>query len=245
VLQNEITLASVALTVGSTITAIILMPGSHRHVRQKPTASLASHAHQVAYSATACRSPSISTTHSPAPAAVIKEGGRVCIENLLAKPELNGRTGVVCGAFNQESGRWRIDGDADGAKPSFRGYFRPNNLRALSSHDAGSQWLDEDGRAWPKNVDFSRQCCKGHTLALLGDCGGCFGDDTLMCRLCLSLCERDSEKAATWLMCSFDAGCCGGYAVCCICARAPSTAAVVPEGHDDFRTLVIFKCCFA
>ncbi len=169
------------------------------------------------------------------------------VENLLAKPELNGRTGVVCGAFNQESGRWRVDGDADadGAKPSFRGYFRPNNLLALSSHDVGSQWLDEDGHAWPKNVDFSRQCSKGHILALLGDCGGCFGDETLMCRLCLSLCERDSENAATWLTCSFDAGCCGGYAVCCICALAPSAAAVVPEGHDDFRTLVIFKCCFA
>jgi hypothetical protein len=224
------------------MTVIILVAGSPLHAQQNPTStSLVSHAHQVH---NAPYSPSISTTHLPAPDAVIKEGTRVRIENLIAKPELNGRTGVVCGTFIQTSGRFRINVDADGAKPAFVGSFRPSNLRALPSHDSSTQWLDEDGRAWPKNVDFSRECSKGHTLVLLGDCGDIIGDDIIICRLCLSLCERKSEEAANWLLCSFDVSCCGGYAVCCICARAPGAAAVVSEGCDDVRTLVIFLCSF-
>ena len=99
--------------------------------------------------------------------------------------------------------------------------------------------VDEGGRVWPKNVDFLRQCAKGHALAPLGDCGGDGGGMRLMCRLCHSFCRRDSDEAASWLTCSVVAGCCGGYAVCCSCARVPSAAAAVTSaGSGDFCTLV-------
>jgi hypothetical protein len=42
--------------------------------------------------------------------------------------------------------------------------------------------VDEGGRVWPKNVDFSRQCAKGHALAPLGERGG-LANKRLMCRL--------------------------------------------------------------
>ena len=97
-----------------------------------------------------------------------------------------------------------------------------------------------------KDVDFSRECAKGHALAPLGDCGGDGGGMRLMCRLCHSFCARDSDDAASWLMCSVSTACCGGYAVCCSCTRAPSPAAAVASaGSDDFCTLVSFsgECC--
>ena len=171
--------------------------------------------------------------------ATVQEGSRVRIEGLQAAPEMNGRTGVVCGALDQESGRWTVQIDADGARAACRGAFRAANLRMIPSHNFGTEWVDEEGRVWPKNVDFSRECAKGHALAPLGDCGGDGGGMRLMCRLCHSFCERDSDEAASWLTCSVVAGCCGGYAVCCSCARAPSSvAAVEPAGSDNFHTLV-------
>jgi hypothetical protein len=36
--------------------------------------------------------------------ASLQEGSRVRIENLQASAAMNGRTGVICGTFNQESG---------------------------------------------------------------------------------------------------------------------------------------------
>ena len=184
-------------------------------------------------------SPAATATQVLAPAALsMQDGSRVRIEGLQAAPEMNGRTGVVCGAFDQESGRWTIQITADGARLACRGTFRPANLRLMPSHNFSTEWLDEDGRVWRKNVDFSRECAKGHALAPLGDCGGDGGGMQLMCRMCHSFCARDSGHAASWLACSVVAGCCGGYAVCCSCARAPCAAAVVSAGSDDFRTLV-------
>jgi hypothetical protein len=66
-----------------------------------------------------------------APAAhALQLGSRVRIEGLLAAPEMNGRRGVICEAFNAQSGRWTVDIDADGPKPACRGVFRPGNLEA-------------------------------------------------------------------------------------------------------------------
>ncbi len=190
--------------------------------------------------------PSTSAAPSPPSAASLKEGSRVRIQGLHAKPELNGRTGVVCGAFSQESGRWTVQIDADGARAACRGAFRAANLQVIPSHNFGTEWVDEEGRVWSKNVDFSRECAKGHALAPLGDCARDGGGMRLMCRLCHSFCGRDSDEAASWLTCSVVAGCCGGYAVCCSCARAPSAvAAVESAGSGDFCTLVScgVECC--
>jgi len=185
--------------------------------------------------------PAASSTPQPATAspAPLQEGSRVRIEGLQAAPEMNGRTGVVCGALDQENGRWTVQIDADGARDACRGAFRAANLRVIPSHNFGTEWVDEEGRVWLKNVDFSRECAKGHALAPVGDCGGDGGGMRLMCRLCHCFCERDSDEAASWLTCSVVAGCCGGYVVCCSCARAPNAvAAVEPAGSDDFHTLV-------
>ena len=166
----------------------------------------------------------------------IQEGSRVRIEGLQAKPLMNGRLGVVRGSFNQETGRWTVDLAGDSAMPACQGSFREANLRLIPSHNFSTEWIDEGGCVWPKNVDFSRQCAKGHTLAPLGKHGGLAGM-RLMCRLCLCFCRRGCKEAASWLMCSEDAGCCGEYAVCCSCARSPSSAAAC-AGSDDFCTLV-------
>jgi hypothetical protein len=68
-----------------------------------------------------------SFSHPP----TIQEGARVRIEGLQAKPHLNGLAGVVCGAFNRESGRWTVEVGAHGANPAFLGSFRPANLLCL------------------------------------------------------------------------------------------------------------------
>jgi hypothetical protein len=173
------------------------------------------------------------------PAKALQQGSRVRIEGLQAAPQMNGRMGVVCGGFDEEAGRWTVDVAAEGARPACRGTFRAANLRLIAPHNFSTEWVDEDGRVWRKNVDFSRECAKGHALVLLGDCGGEGGGEQLMCRLCHSFCRRDSDEAARWLTCSVVAGCCGGYAVCCSCASALNTvAAVVPAGSDDLHTLV-------
>jgi hypothetical protein len=134
----------------------------------------------------------------------VQDGSRVRIEGLQAAPHMNGRTGVVRGAFDQESGRWTVDVAADGARPASRGTFRAANLRLIPSHNFSTEWVDEGGRVWPKNVDLSRQCAKGHALAPLGER---VGPERLMCRLCHCFCGRDRDEAASWLMCSEDVGC--------------------------------------
>jgi hypothetical protein len=183
-------------------------------------------------------SPSKSAAQSSAAAAAtVHNGSRVRIAGLQATPHMNGRTGVVCGALNEETGRWTVDVAADGAKPACRGSFLAANLRLIPSHNFSSEWVDECGRMWPKNVDFSQQCAKGHALAPLGESGGLAGV-RLMCRLCHCFCERGCAEAASWLICSDDAGCCGEYAVCCSCARSPGAAAAACAGSDDFCTLV-------
>ncbi len=74
--------------------------------------------------------PLSSTTASPPTpsAAAVREYSRVRIEGLKAKPELNGRAGVVRGAFNEQSGRWTVEVAADEVGPAYVGSFRAANL---------------------------------------------------------------------------------------------------------------------
>ena len=189
---------------------------------------------------TPCSSSAAKSAAQPSASAALtlQLGSRVHISGLQAAPEMNDRTGVVCGAFDQESGRWAVDVDGDGARRACRGWFRPANLRVIRVHNFSTEWVDEEGCVWPKNVDFSRECAKGHALAPLGDQGGDAGGMRLMCRLCHCFCERECDEVMSWLTCSIDSGCCGGYAVCCSCARAPGSTAVVRPCSDDFQTLV-------
>jgi hypothetical protein len=111
--------------------------------------------------------PSTSSNTLNPTAQALQQGSRVRIEGLQAKPQFNGRMGVVC-AFNQETGRWTVDLGADGAKPACRGMFRSANLRLIAPHNFSTEWVDEGGRVWPKKVIFSRQCAKGHALSPFG-----------------------------------------------------------------------------
>ena len=73
-----------------------------------------------------------SAAHVSAPvAAAVQEGSCVCITGLHQKPELNGLTGVVCGAFDQESGRWTVEIDASDDLPACQISIRPANMMLL------------------------------------------------------------------------------------------------------------------
>ena len=63
------------------------------------------------------------------PSETVQDGSRVCIKGLQAKPELNGRKGVVRGAFRQDSGRWTVEIDADDKGPNVQVSMRPVNLK--------------------------------------------------------------------------------------------------------------------
>ncbi len=70
-----------------------------------------------------------------------------------------------------------------------------------------TEWLDEDGRVCPKNVDYVTQCPKGHDLVSF-DCGG--GAQArpasgagVMCRVCHASTPRQhaARIACEWLVC--------------------------------------------
>ena len=167
------------------------------------------------------------------------------IEGLQAKPEMNGRTGVVCGALNAQSGRWTVEVAADEAGPAYVGSFRPANLCVievcassappLPSFNVATEWLDELGCVCPKAVDYASQCPKGH--ALLTFAGGGWGASAqrIMCRICHILAE--SKQAAQWLVCSV-AGCCAGYAVCDSCVSSLHQAPAAVAAGEDFSSQV-------
>jgi hypothetical protein len=193
--------------------------------------------------------------YAPAP---LQEGSRVRIENLQACAAMNGRTGVICSAFNRESGRWTVEVDADGASLPCRLSIRAANLKAIqtSSADAipnfASQWMDEDGRVWAREVDFLRQCPKGHALTKFHRDVFDVNAKQLLCRICHTTCLCNSDCAAEWNVCSVVSGCCFGYAVCSSCASASSVAAAPSTGAgdhvrtqvgDDIRISVKIACC--
>ena len=242
-MQPQLTPASHAVRVAPSVAAPTAIDAGNSvfdGVLSSPwTSAMAAAAASGNESAACFSSPANSVTPSPASAPpTMKAGARVRIENLQAAPHMNGRTGVVCGLFDQQTGRWTVQIAADGARPACRGSFRAANLLWIPSHNFGTEWVDEDGCVWPKDVNFSLQCAKGHALAPLDGCCRVGGGPRLMCRLCHSLCRRDCDEAASWLTCSVHAGCCGDYAVCSSCVRAPSAASVVCSGSDNFHTLV-------
>jgi hypothetical protein len=104
----------------------------------------------------------------------------------------------------------------------------------------GTEWLDEDGRVCPKNVDYATQCPKGHHLVSVSLGGGAEAQQAsgadVMCRVCHASMPR--QHACEWLVCSV-AGCCGGYAVCAACVGllACSRKAVAAIA-DDFCMMV-------
>ncbi len=59
----------------------------------------------------------------------LKHRSSVRIEGLKAKPELNGRFGVILGQFNEESGRWTVLVVADGDKAACQLAVKPENLK--------------------------------------------------------------------------------------------------------------------
>jgi len=116
-------------------------------------------------------------------------------------------------------------------------------LSAAPSINFSTEWLDEDGLVCPKNVNFSRQCPKGHALQALGKFVRDGPIRQLMCRICHASCTSEADRAETWFNCSVDEGCCCRYSVCEECAQASddafSTSAVAAS--DTFRSLV--SCC--
>ena len=190
---------------------------------------------------------SSATASPPTPsAAAVREGSRVRIEGLQAKPEMNGRTGVVRGGFNAQSGRWTVEVAADEAGAACLGTFRPANLCVIEecagsappspAVNVATEWLDELGCVCPKAVDYASQCPKGHALVPFAAGGGCGASaQRVMCRVCYS--HVESEQAAQWLVCSV-AGCCAGYAVCDGCVRALHQAPAAVAAGEGFSSQV-------
>jgi hypothetical protein len=187
-----------------------------------------------------------STTANPSdpPDLAIQQGMRVRIEHLQANPDMNGRVGVVCGAFNLQSERWTVEVAADAAGPAFRGSFRSANLRVIDTRpnppqsrtiDFSTEWLDEHGCLCPKAVSYTSQCPKGHALVPFAGADCAALSQLLMCRVCHSCAKL--EHALQWMVCSVT-GCCAGYAVCdcCLCALEQAPAAVA--AGEKFCTLV-------
>jgi hypothetical protein len=82
----------------------------------------------------------------------------VRIEGLASKPELNGRTGVVCGAFDEATGRWTVQVDAGGAFAK----LRPANMKMCAS-------LCSNTTA----TVCGRQCANGCSYGICDNCAAC------------------------------------------------------------------------
>ena len=87
------------------------------------------------------------------PSETLQDGSRVCIEGLQAKPELNGRKGVIRGAFRQDSGRWTVEIDADDKGPNVQVSMRPANLKVWLGTCPPARESDTVSHASVPNVD--------------------------------------------------------------------------------------------
>ena len=94
------------------------------------------------------------------PNSTIQPGSRVRVEGLQVALEMNGRTGTVRGASNQELGRWVVELDADGASYASRGTFRPGNLRVMTTVDRDSYFTGHNH--WIRSIAFDPT---GHFMA--------------------------------------------------------------------------------
>jgi hypothetical protein len=79
--------------------------------------------------------PSPITHHSPMPPITppplppLHHGARVRLEGLTGHPEYNGRTGIICAPFNQETERWMVSVEACDDAPAFETAVRSVNLK--------------------------------------------------------------------------------------------------------------------
>ena len=168
----------------------------------------------------------------------LKQGAGVRIEDHRANPELNGLKGVVCEHVNDGSGTVKVRTDADATKPSLNVTIPRQSLKVIPKHNLSTEWLDEHGVVCPKNVDFGRQCPKGHALAASG-CG--CSSEQLLCRICHCY-SRVCDEACRWLVCSLVEGCCGGYAVCDKCSAAsPAAHTASNQWHTFCFSVCILK----
>jgi TPR repeat protein len=72
---------------------------------------------------------------SPKPSAdEFREGSRVRVDGLVSKPAMNGRTGVICGAFITDTGRWPVQIDGNGSSLQLHVALRPCNIQLLPIH---------------------------------------------------------------------------------------------------------------
>jgi len=113
----------------------------------------------------ACAAPTICFTSS-----AVQEGSRVRIESLQSKPELNGRMGV-CGAFNQENGRWTVRIDANERGPALQVLIRTVNLKMIPSVLEDLDAFDANARR--NVVKFDRRCATAAVAPLYSFPLGC------------------------------------------------------------------------
>jgi hypothetical protein len=145
----------------------------------------------------------------------LRQGVRVVITGLQAKPEMNDCTGVICDSFNAQSGRWVV---LIASSPPARGSFRPVNLKPIAPLNQATEWLDEYGRQCMKNVNYAVQCPKGHSLVPAAQ----QLQRSLLCRVCHRFVHPKLQCGVI--------GCCGGCKslapVNRICARLTHRAQV-------------------
>jgi hypothetical protein len=63
-----------------------------------------------------------------------------------------------------------------------------------------TDWRDEHGCVCPKAVDYATQCPKGHALVAFTGRGGDASAQSVMCRVCHVITERN--HASQWRVCS-------------------------------------------
>ena len=120
----------------------------------------------------------------------------------------------------------------------------PSIQPAAPSINVATEWLDEDGRVCPKNVDYATQCPKGHPLAPFThhSSAAAHAQQRLLCRVCHESIEREhASQSPGWFTCSV-AGCSGGYTVCGSCATALSGVRAAAAASDDVPVLVSLQC---
>jgi hypothetical protein len=64
---------------------------------------------------------------------MLRDGCRVEILGLQARPEMNGRAGFISGEFNQSSGRWTVVVDAHGDSDACQLAVKPVNINVINS----------------------------------------------------------------------------------------------------------------
>jgi hypothetical protein len=156
----------------------------------------------------------------------LKEGTRVRIEDHREQPQLNGMKGCVT-QVDVAGGGVRVRMDPHASQPALDAIVPRAKLKVIPNHNLSTEWVDENGVVCPKNVNFARQCPKGHEL------GSACSSAQQLCRMCHCY-SRGCDEACRWLVCSVVEGCCGGYAVCDKCSAASPTTHSASTQCDMF-----------